>query len=780
MARKRGGPRPPVGAAPSRAGRGALLALLVIGGLLLAFYSRNLVGFPGERTFFWEDFLEQNYPYRAFHAEELRAGRFPFWNPYQFGGMPFAADVQASVFYPLNVLLALFVTSGRLAPVWVEALSVFHALLGGFFLYLLVRFRTSCTYASIVAGVSWALSGFFVVRMIHLNVLSVVVWLPLLLLLLLVAIERRSLAAALLAGVVLGISFLGGSPQFSLFILLALLLLAAHETVVPRARRGAARFAPFGFLAVAALVGLGLAAVQLLPSAELAGLSLRTELTYEKASECSFGPASFATLLVPHVYGRYFGGAGSGYWGPGRYYDYWELCAYAGSVVLLLAACAIIYRPRDRSTVFFVLLALFGLLLALGRYGPLHPLFFKLLPVYDRFRCPGRVIFLSGLALSFLAGQGARLLGEVPVRGRRWALAGVAGFLAAAGTIGYLTGRPDGGAIGTRIPSDAGSTALRSYALFLAFFVPAALLVLRWAFGRSPLSRRARGALLLLLAAELFALGYGFNDGKTDPDRYYRGETAMLDLLRTESEGGLYRVKTRADEGMVLPRNMGSVNRIPSADGYNQLKLQRYEDLQVGGHVSLARFLDLLGIRIYASYDRDARTLRLARNEDCLAKAWFVGEAEVHENPRALLDRLGAEAFDPRRTVLLEEEMDAPGGGSGSATVTAWGPNRIEVEATADGPGYLVLGEIAYPAWRARVDGDERPVLAANRALRAVRLEEGRSTVVWEYRSASFRTGVVVALATLLTAAVVLFAFCPRRKDGIRAVWRALNRGGAE
>jgi hypothetical protein len=260
----------------------------------------------------------------------------------------------------------------------------------------------------------------------------------------------------------------------------------------------------------------------------------------------------------------------------------------------------------------------------------------------------------------------------------------------------------------------------------------------------------------------------GFNDGGADPDRYYRGEKNVIDLLREESEGGLYRVKTRAEEGMILPRNVGSVVRIPSVDGYNQLKLQRYEDLHVSRSLPGARVLDLLGVRVFAEFDPSVRALRLARNEDCLPKALFVGRAEWRAPGVPLLERLGSASFDPRSAVLLEgEEKDEDLGGSGNATVTEWGPGRIVVEVDARGPGYLVLGENAYPAWRARVDGRETPALPADHALRAVRLDAGRRTVVWEYRSGTFRLGLGITIVVLALGAALVFVVGPRRGDGI-------------
>jgi len=45
------------------------------------------------KGFLWNDFVEQNFPYRLFAAVSLRHGELPLWTPYVFSGMPFFADV---------------------------------------------------------------------------------------------------------------------------------------------------------------------------------------------------------------------------------------------------------------------------------------------------------------------------------------------------------------------------------------------------------------------------------------------------------------------------------------------------------------------------------------------------------------------------------------------------------------------------------------------------------------------------------------------------------------
>jgi hypothetical protein len=69
-----------------------------------------------------------------------------------------------------------------------------------------------------------------------------------------------------------------------------------------------------------------------------------------------------------------------------------------------------------------------------------------------------------------------------------------------------------------------------------------------------------------------------------------------------------------------------------------------------------------------------------------------------------------------------------------------WSPERIEIQ--AQGPGLLVLSEIAYPGWRVRVDGVPQPLEIVDGLFRAVRLLPGWHEVVFEYRPLSLWLGL--------------------------------------
>ena len=82
--------------------------------LLVSFYSPwkqyGSSGYPGgpPNKPIGFDVLRLFYPYRKFTIEELKNGRWPLWNPYNFSGNIHLATYQAAVFYPLNISYFVF------------------------------------------------------------------------------------------------------------------------------------------------------------------------------------------------------------------------------------------------------------------------------------------------------------------------------------------------------------------------------------------------------------------------------------------------------------------------------------------------------------------------------------------------------------------------------------------------------------------------------------------------------------------------------------------------
>ncbi len=84
-------------------GAGATWSALLVWTLAIAAFFWDVVSLRG--ALFYFDITEINYPYRAFFAEELRAGRFSRWCPGLYCGLPLYSESQAGYLHPLKYLL---------------------------------------------------------------------------------------------------------------------------------------------------------------------------------------------------------------------------------------------------------------------------------------------------------------------------------------------------------------------------------------------------------------------------------------------------------------------------------------------------------------------------------------------------------------------------------------------------------------------------------------------------------------------------------------------------
>jgi len=335
------------------------------------------------------------YPYRAYSAQALLAGRIPLWNPYLFGGVPFLANMQAAVLYPLHwPLLPLF------PPKAVSLSVVLHVFLAALFTYLYARLSLGLGPASgFAAACVFALGGYLGAQVEHLNQLNVLAWFPLLLLLFDRACASGRPASMAALGLAVGLQFLAGHVQSSYIVLAALGLYAlfpalwgwwkGEEGWSERLRKALAVYLGGVFW------GVMLAAAQLIPTAELSRLSVRSGgLSYREAVSFSLKPHLLPLSLLPTF---------------GRVSVFTEYIAYAGLLGLGLAVWGGM-RSRHPRRVFFVFLAALGLFLALGGYNPFYFLLYKAVPGLAFFRAPARWLFLYAFGVGILAGLGVEVL----------------------------------------------------------------------------------------------------------------------------------------------------------------------------------------------------------------------------------------------------------------------------------------------------------------------------------------------------------------------------------
>lgn len=119
-----------------------------------------------------------------------------------------------------------------------------------------------------------------------------------------------------------------------------------------------------------------------------------------------------------------------------------------------------------------------------------------------------------------------------------------------------------------------------------------------------------------------------------------------------------------------------------------------------------------------------------------------------------------ANVRDPQ-SVVLDAPVPAISGRAARVRVIDGDADRRRIAVDADGSGYLVVADSLTEGWRATLDGRTVPIVRADHALAAVRVEAGRHVVVLEYRPPGQRLGL--ALSGVDGAFLVGLALAARR-----------------
>lgn len=337
------------------------------------------------------DTFEYFYPYWDARNSAFRAGRLPLWTPDLFMGAPLLANPQIGVYYPPNWLTAPF-----RAPSAIAISILLHVVLAAAGACWLYRQAVSERWiAALAAGVVYAFSGYLGAHVEQINQLQGLAWLPWLL-----ALFHRVLTGdkaardGLLLAIAWALQIFSGHTQTVFISGLGLCLFALGHAAAGRDRGAGAREAARALLILVGCfaVALLLALPQLLPSLDLLRLSNRGGgFDPLGATAFSLPPDLLGRALLPSYDGQLFG----------------EYVGAIGVIGLGLALWAAL--KKTAASRIWLLLAVVGLTLALGRYNPLYLLLAEL-PPFSLFRAPARFLALFTLGMAMLAGLGIESL----------------------------------------------------------------------------------------------------------------------------------------------------------------------------------------------------------------------------------------------------------------------------------------------------------------------------------------------------------------------------------
>jgi len=725
----------------------------ILAGMTVLMFIRILLG----KAFLWEDFLYYSYPVRNFAAVSVASGYLPLWNPFTFAGMPFQADIQTAVFYLPNLLLTLFVSAGHLAPYWLEVAIVLHYPLAGAGMMLLASSYGMKRLPALFAGATFMLSGFMIAHAIHQQIVTLVAWYPLLVFLFRKVILEEKWFWVFLAGPLLGHAVLAGHPQFALYLYVLLGIVTLFEIL--STFRGASlikqpALVAYSKVITAFAIGLGTAAIQLLPTLEMSGLSVRAEMSYANSTVGSVSWSQLGTLIFPKLLGS-AGANGYEFFG-GPYWSYWETMIYLGILPLLLALVSIQLARRNRYVALYCGLALFALLYSLGGNFILHRFFFTFVPGFSTFRNPGRMGVLFSFAMSLLAGFGLdEILAPRTESIRGWNHRVAIGIAAGAGAFLWLLLQI--GALDDILPflKDQQSASLVKSNATLQVLILLGSAALLYSLVRNKATRLAQALLIPAFLIDMLVFGESQNASDTDPSEYYRQAGSLVAFVRNQSVDELFRVNTRAQGGMMVDRNQGMVDRIFMTEGYTPLALQR---LFPPAPCDTVQF-DLLNVKYRTVIGARGSRASLAPNPGYLPRAFFLYDARLIQGEEAIKAAMTSRSFPFRTTAIVEKELpialSSAGVGRGTVQWTNYEPAYLRCVGETTQDALLVFSEISYPGWHATVDSIPVEVFRTDYSLRGVPVQAGHHVIEMRFAPESFDKG---RWLTALSLAISLVA----------------------
>ncbi len=713
------------------------------------------------------DGIAQFYPWRRFASESLRGGVIPLWNPYQFCGTPFLANGQSAVLYPLNLLFWLLPVYYAFA--WSAWL---HLSLTGWFTYRFLRRIGLGRIPALCGCVVWQLNS-FTIAWIHLpTMLCTTAWLPAILLMCERTLVSGRARFALAAGLALGLSCLGGHPQMFMFVALmtAAYLLArglSRAVGLPIGLR-LVRLAWVGGLT--AVVGLALAAAQLLPTLDFLQIAHRAVTigpeSYHGYLGRAFQPVQLAGLLLPHPFGH--PGLGT-YMGPENYADY---CLYVGVAALFLALAAVL-TSRTWYARFYAATALASILIALGTV--LNWPLYHWIPGMASAGGPSRFSILVVFSLSVLVGVGADRLAESPLRRPALVVLMVFAVLAAAlGIWARVVFRLLGSSTFDvfRLTSWEGMASVVSLVLVLFCL---SLVRLR--------HLRVVGQILLLVVLTTDLLLAASGHLHIVPRDWAYAKAASPGPVEGRIIGNAVDWPLRGQfPEAVLPPNAATVYHLRDVGGYDSLYLARYRDFAsliqgadpsppANGNMILFRlgpasrvgFARLAAASAYLMPTRGGSAVAL-NDDHALPRAWITSSVASLPTHREAVEALLDVGTTKDYVVITGKEEPAGLASAGAkAQVKDPSPNAVEVT-LSEGGGYLFLADSYTPGWHAYADGKPLRVMPADITFRAVAVPQQATKVVFRYEPASFRVGMFVALLAVALVTGCGIALWTRRQ----------------
>lgn len=729
-----------------------------------------------------EDVIRQLIPFKSLAVDMVKNFTAPLWNPYNGAGMPLLATINIGFLNPFNILFLIL----PFYFAWGLHIAIQPIVIGiSTFLYS-KKIKLS-NLASIFTSTALVFSGFVATRLIFEVYGLAIAILPLLLYLIEDFFQNVNSRKIFILPFLLFSLIVSTQPQITLYVILFSGIYFIFKMLsLTKKTINYKNLLKITFLGV---TGIGLSAIQLLPTLELFKNSgVNTEASKLVVEKFLVPLPHLVTILIPNYFGNpgtynYFGGT-----------DYAQTVASVGLIACFFAFFALRkYDSKKDIRIFYVFSVFIASLLAINWIGA--KLFLSLpIPLLST-GAPSRIFFLTTFSIAILAGFGFDRWVNLERKNlknlfyRLIPFLGLIFLISLVTFILYYIHFPCNNLVIKACRTVSLRNTILEIFVFGIFLIP---LVTYLIAGKNYILKKVLPISIILIT---IFVGY-YNSTKYmpfSPSSSFFPKTELSQFLTKHAQEG----RAFGIGNASISTDIASYLKFYDTNYYHPLFIEKYRelvnyvntgvfnqnlergDIEINNQATPSgslekrreRLFQLLGVK-YLFFSKNELPANQTneniawQNDNFYVtkiktqpRAYFVNKFGVIKKPDKILERLFNDSFNYQASVILEKNQDTTFSDNitGNIEKIDYRENQVFLRTKISDNSILVLSDNYYPGWKAYIDGRETKIYRANYTFRAIIVPKGEHTIIFSYEPNSFKYGVYISIISLL--GILLFYF---------------------
>jgi len=624
------------------------------------------------------------------------------------------ADSPIGAFYLPNLILFYFFPM----PIAFNLHYILIFLASTIGTYLLCQYYRLSKPASLYAALAYGFSGFFVARVIHTSFIQLASLLPFLFLIIEKYIEKKEKKYLFIFALFINQSIFIGYLQSVIYILIALNVYLTAKLYLQKYKM--TRILKYlGILGLFSLFGFALSAVQILPTYEMLKVSSRSSGLNSNQLFINSGSTKILSFFLnPFIYGNISKGTFKESTDLGIY---WENIAYSGILTPILALIAYFVIKKNRQTVaIFTGIMIFSLLMALGKYSPLH-IFFDIPPL-SYFRIPARFLFITSFSISIMA---AFTIDKIE-KNKKLKILGVIVLIIISLDIfknwynfntitpfSKFTKEPDS----LSYLKDKNLQNFRTASLWSYLFTPTHSQGQSW--------EQQNDAYL-----------YNFFKLSPDVNMIFNIPTADSYTSLSTNRTNLFRNLYGSNLELNNPENIKLNSKV-----INLLRLQSIKYLLTTYDLKDGELQE-----VYAS-QKYSKKYTIYELKNAYPRIRLVNNTKTVKTISDLEINLASDTIDFKDTALIEKTIEPLKKKFASYEISNIkdSGSKLTFQVVSNGDAYLLVSDSFYPGWKAKIDNKLVEIFAANGNSRLIYIPEGKHNIIFYYLPNSLKAGALIS-----------------------------------